>query len=81
MVNHDDEFSVTISSIPEKQTGGGNATLQPTGGFPPIYIMDKEEHDATLIKNTKKVYEKPLGTTVSIKDILQKRRYAKPFTG
>lgn len=78
MLNHDASSETEFSTM-TNQRGGANE-LKPTGGFPPIYIMEKKDRDNKHIKQSKKVYEKPLGTTVSIKDILHKRRYGKPFS-
>ncbi len=56
---------------------GGNNINVPTGGFPPIYICEKEdvEEDKDITKREFKVHK----TTISIKDIMKKRRDVKPF--
>lgn len=55
---------------------GGNSNDFPNGGFPPIYLCDKNSIVADENKNREYSTVK---TSVSIKDILSKRRDATPF--
>jgi hypothetical protein len=49
---------------------GGNSN-KPTGGFPPIYIIDAKEKESELSKNRQIVSSKP---TVTIRDILANKK-------
>ena len=84
MKNCHSEYNIESSSSDSietynKQIGGTNSIDRPTGGYPPIYICDiKKEKE--LIEEEKKSREyKTHKSTISIKDIMEKRRDIKPF--
>ena len=59
------------------QYGGTTNNNMPTGGFPPIYLCEKDEvvEDKDITKREFKTHK----TTISIKDIMKKRRDTTPF--
>ncbi len=62
-------------------SGGANINTEtdfPTGGFPPIYFCTKEE-EKPIITDTKKRELSTPKSTVSIRDILAKRKKVIPF--
>lgn len=59
--------------------GGANNTNKPTGGFPPIYVCDKETEEQKDKEVKPKREYKTVDNTPSIKNILEKRRDVKPF--
>lgn len=72
-----DNDSYTESQIFNLQ--GGN-TDKPNGGFPPIYICEKGQTNVKKSEDNKTIREFTThASTVSIKDILEKRRDIKPF--
>ena len=61
--------------------GGGSQNIsKPSGGFPPIYLCDKDDIDVEISDETKKKREyKTHKTAVSITEIMQRRRNVQPF--
>jgi len=82
-----DSFSGGV--IHNSLTGSENYTdenidyaFKPTGGFPPIYVCKKGKTKKDIMDNQvdkKKREYSTSKTTVSIKDILEKRRQVKAF--
>ena len=64
--------SITIVNM---QDGGGDDNNKPYGGFPPIYICDKDEQRG----NTQKKEYAKSKQTVSIGDIIKKRKKVEPL--
>lgn len=54
----------------------GSVRYRPHGGFPPIYICDKNTKEENITKEREYVSHK---NTVSIKDIMKTRRDITPF--
>jgi len=94
MQNNDlqyDEYSASIASnesdsINNIFIGGGNKggsqnISKPSGGFPPIYLCDKDDDVDVEIsdENKKKREYKTHKTAVSITEIMQRRRNVQPF--
>lgn len=69
------------SSIGKRGGASSNANDDiPNGGFPPIYTCDKQSKNTNVGEPDKIKREyKTVKSTVSIKDILEKRRKSTPF--
>jgi hypothetical protein len=58
------------------QSGGAEKSLDmPIGGFPPIFLCDRDEEDSIAKTREYSTHK----TAVSIKEIMKKRRDATPF--
>jgi len=61
----------------KKQYGGATSSSNiPNGGFPPLYICDKQDKED--IENKNREYSKHKNA-ISIKQIMEKRRNITPF--
>src|SRR6056297_3662211 len=71
----------TIDSINFNQSGGKIDTINhPNGGFPPIHLCNQGESEELFTEEDKPKREfSTHQTSVSIKDIMEKRRKTTPF--
>lgn len=86
MINHHDVYQNFSDSdtddihLLDKNTlhgGNDNEKNKPTGGFPPIYVCDKEI-EKKLTDSKKREYL-TLKSSINIKEIMEKRRDVTPF--
>jgi len=78
-----DSISMESDDDIKQQFGGADADQDiPTGGFPPIYICQKKSPEDILTEKGEEINKREYSThktSVSIKDILTKRRKPEPF--
>lgn len=62
--------------VKSNRFGGADNVDEPNGGFPPIYLCDIKDKEQEASKNREYVTH---ASTVSIKDIMKKRRATTPL--
>lgn len=78
--NYSESDSYNENIILKQQGGDTDITTVATGSFPPIYIATKEDLEKEKELDKGRGFAKPNKTSVSIKEIMEKRRDdKKPF--
>jgi hypothetical protein len=85
MSDSSDNFNSTSNTVNTPQNGGaekaeknGNGNDFPTGGFIPLFICDKDDKREESVESKERAYSTNK-SSVSIKEIMEKRRSTTPF--